>query len=201
MAGGARGQAQAAGRLPRGYPVREDAAMTSPAPPPDGPPDAAPPDAMADGAPDDIAAAITRGVCRLAGALGWAPLCEVALANGRRADVLALLPGGAFAIIEVKSGPRDYLSDAKWPEYREFCDRLYFAVGHDFPRELIPADAGLIVADAWEAHILREAPEHALAPARRRALLLRFADLAARRLAGLLDPGFAQGGRAPLRGD
>jgi hypothetical protein len=120
--------------------------------------------------------------------MGWAPLHEVALPNGRRADILALRRDGDFACIEVKSGVSDFLSDAKWPEYRAFSDFLYFAVDADFPLDLLPADVGVIVTAGDEAAFLRDAPVHRLAPARRRALLHRFAYLAACRLETTLDP-------------
>ncbi len=147
----------------------------------------------------------TSGICRAAmrfcASRGWAPVTEVRLPNGRRADILALLPDGGFAIIEVKSGARDFLADAKWPDYRDYCDALYFAVDLDFPADLLPADAGLVVADGLEAALLREAPRHPLAPARRRALLHRFARQAAGRLAAVADPtGFAEL-RAALRSE
>jgi hypothetical protein len=112
----------------------------------------------------------------------------VALPNGRRADILALRPDGYFVCVEVKSGPTDYLTDSKWPEYREFSDALYFAVDADFPHALLPDAVGLIVTADREAALLREAPLHVLAPARRRALMHRFAMLAACRLEGLRDP-------------
>lgn len=121
------------------------------------------------------------------------------LPDGRRADILALLPAGDFAIIEVKSCARDFLCDAKWPDYRGWCDRLYFAVDLDFPQALLPGEAGLIVAEDREAALLREAPEHRLAPARRRALLHRYAMLAGARLAALADPAGAAEMRAALR--
>ena len=78
---------------------------------------------------------VRREAARLCRHLGWAPLHEVALPNGRRADILALRPDGCFVCVEVKSGPVDFLTDSKWPEYREFCDALYFAVHADFPRD------------------------------------------------------------------
>jgi hypothetical protein len=145
------------------------------------------------------AALIRRATARLCGRLGWAPLHEVPLPNGRRADILALRPDGGFACIEVKSGPRDFLSDGKWPEYHGFCDALFFAVDADFPCELLPNEAGLIVADGLEAELLRQAPDTPLAAARRRALLHRFALLAAHRLAAAEDPAGAAGLRAALR--
>ena len=113
---------------------------------------------------------------------------EVALPNSRRADILALRADGGFACIEVKSGLRDFQTDTKWPDYREYADALYFAVDDDFPAEFLPGDAGLIIACGREAEMVREAPTHPLAPSRRRALLHRFAVLAARRLAAREDP-------------
>ena len=145
------------------------------------------------------ALAIRRATARLCGRLGWAPLHEVLLPNGRRADILALRPDGCFACIEVKSGPRDFLTDLKWPDYRAFSDALFFAVDADFPRELLPAETGLIVAAGLEADLLRDAPAHLLPGARRRALLQRFALLAAGRLAALEDPGGVADLRAALR--
>ena len=126
---------------------------------------------------------------------------EVRLANGRRADILALRPDGGFACIEVKSGARDFLTDSKWPDYRAYADALYFAVDQDFPLDLLPAETGLIVAVGLEADLLREAPSHPLAPARRQALLRQFAALAAGRLAALEDPAGAAGLRSALRAE
>jgi hypothetical protein len=143
--------------------------------------------------------AIRRATARLCLRLGWAPLHEVALPNGRRADILALRPDGCFACIEVKSGPRDFLTDFKWEDYREFADELFFAVDADFPQELLPVETGLIVAAGLEAELLREAPAHPLPTARRRALLHRFAWLAAGRVAMLEDPAGVADIRAALR--
>ena len=123
--------------------------------------------------------AIRRAAARLCLRLGWAPLHEVSLPNGRRADILALRQDGCFACIEVKSGPRDFLTDLKWQDYREFADELFFAVDADFPQALLPAETGLIVAAGLEAELLRDAPSHPLPATRRRALLHRFALLAA----------------------
>jgi hypothetical protein len=143
---------------------------------------------------DDIAAkartrAVTQGAARLFGAMGFSVLREVMLADGRRADLLGLGADGGIVIVEVKSCARDYLADAKWEEYRAWCDRLFFAVDAAFPQALIPDAAGLVVADAWGGAVLREAMAHPLAPARRRALTLRVARLAARRVERMLDPG------------
>ena len=147
------------------------------------------------------ATGICRATARLCLRLGWASLREVSLPNGRRADLLALRPDGSFACIEVKSGPRDFLADQKWQHYREFADTLFFAVDADFPQDLLPGDAGLIVAAGLEADLVREAPGHPLAGGRRRALLHRFALLAACRLAVLEDPAGAADIRAALRAE
>ncbi len=147
----------------------------------------------------DRAALIRRASARLCARLGWAPLHEVPLPNGRRADILALRPDGGFACIEVKSGLRDFQADGKWPEYLDFCDALFFAVDADFPCEMLPDEVGLIVADGLEAELLRAAPDMPLAASRRRALLHRFAHLAAGRLAAAEDPAGIAGLRAALR--
>jgi hypothetical protein len=133
-------------------------------------------------------AAIRRAVGRLCLALDWSPLQEVPLPNGRRADFLALRADAGFACIEVKSGARDFLCDGKWPEYREFCDALLFAVDEDFPQSLLPPDVGVIVACDGMAELVRPAPPHPLAASRRRTLLHRFARLAGARLAAHEDP-------------
>lgn len=122
---------------------------------------------------------VTRGAARLMIDLGYAPLLEVGLPNGRRADVMALGPRGEIAICEVKSGPEDYLADRKWGEYLPFCDAFYFAVAPEFPQAILPAGPGLIVADGFGGAVVLDAPETALAPARRKALTLAFARLAA----------------------
>jgi hypothetical protein len=131
---------------------------------------------------------IRRATARLCLRLGWAPLHEVRLANGRRADILALQPNGGFVCIEVKSGLRDYQTDTKWAEYQPFCDQFFFAVDADFPHALLPKETGLIVCANLEADIIHEPLSVRLAPARRKALLERFAWLAAGRLAALEDP-------------
>ncbi len=97
---------------------------------------------------------VTRGAARLLAALGYAPLGEVCLPNGRRADLMALGPRGDIAIVEVKSGPQDYLTDRKWGEYLPYCDAFYFAVAPEFPRQLLPDEPGLIVADGFGGAVL-----------------------------------------------
>jgi hypothetical protein len=124
---------------------------------------------------------VTRGVARLFADLGWAPLLEVGLPNGRRADVMALGPKGEIAIAEVKSSLEDYRVDRKWHEYADYCDQLFFAVSPEFPREILAEGPGLIVADAFGGAVVLDAPVERLASARRRALILAFARLAALR--------------------
>ena len=125
--------------------------------------------------------AVTRGAARLMLAMGYAPLLEVGLPNGRRADIMAISPRGRLAICEVKSGLEDYRSDRKWGEYLPFCDLFYFAVAPEFPRQILPEGPGLIVADAFDGAVILDPPETPLAPARRKALTVAFARLAALR--------------------
>ena len=134
------------------------------------------------------AALLARGVCRGLGQLGYASLLEFPLANGRRADVFALGRTGELLVVEIKSSPADFRADHKWTSYREFADRLYFAVPSDFPALLIPENCGLIVADRFGAAVLRNGASQAISSARRRAVTLRFAHLAAQRLGRQLDP-------------
>ena len=131
----------------------------------------------------EITAALARGVTRLLADHGLSSLLEVPLANGRRADIMGLTASGEIWIVETKSCLEDFAVDSKWPEYREYCDRFYFAVTEDFPRELIPENVGLIVADGFGGAILRECAAQPLAGARRKAVTLVFARLAALRLA------------------
>lgn len=132
----------------------------------------------------ETTATVTRGAARLLVALGYAPLAEVTLPNGRRADLMALGAKGQIFIVEVKSGIEDFRVDLKWPEYRPYCDAFAFAVAPEFPREILPEEPGLIVADGFGGAILREAPVEALPGARRKAMTLAFARLAALRAAG-----------------
>ena len=129
--------------------------------------------------------AVTRGAGRLFAAMGFAPLLEVGLPNGRRADIMALGPRGQIAIVEVKSGLEDFRADRKWGDYRPFCDAFYFAVAPEFPMSVLPDEPGLIVADAFDGAVVRESPLIPLAGARRKALTLAFARLAAMRTLSL----------------
>ena len=138
--------------------------------------------------PPATAALLARSTCRALEQLGYASLLEFPLANGRRADILALGKSGDLIIVEIKSSVADFRADRKWAVYRDFADRLYFAVPNEFPALLIPEECGLIVADAFGAAVLRHGVATPLAAARRRALTLRFAMTAASRLRRQLDP-------------
>ncbi|MBK8908050.1 MAG: MmcB family DNA repair protein [Rhodospirillales bacterium] len=137
--------------------------------------------------PAAASAGITRGVCRLFSDIGYRVVVELPLGNRRRVDVAAVDRAGGIAVIEVKASVADYRSDGKWREYRPYCDRFYFAVAPEFPRHVLPDDVGIVVADAFQGAVVRDAPEHAMNAARRKAVTVRFARTAAARLQGLLD--------------
>ena len=127
---------------------------------------------------------VTRGAARLLHAMGYAPMLEVGLPNGRRADLMALGAKGQFVICEVKSSLEDFRTDRKWGEYLPYCDAFYFAVAPEFPRHVLPEGPGLIVADGFGGAVIEESPVSVLAPARRKALTVAFARLAALRALG-----------------
>jgi hypothetical protein len=128
----------------------------------------------------EITQRLARGVCRMLLDHGYAPLLELGLANGRRADVAALGPHGEIVIVETKSCLDDYRVDAKWREYAPYCDQFYFAVTEEFPVEALPEDVGLIIADGFGGAFIRPAAEQPqLTGARRKAMLVSFARLAA----------------------
>ncbi len=131
---------------------------------------------------------ITRGVIRLMGDLGYAPLTEFKLTSRRRVDVAALDRDGRFVVVEVKSSLADFRADNKWSEYLDFCDFFYFAVAPNFPQDILPDNHGLIYADSYEATIVRPATESPMNGNRRRTQTLRFARTGANRLAGRSDP-------------
>ena len=144
-----------------------------------------------------VAQDVARGIARLFFRQDLFGICEVPLPNGRRADVMALCPKGLLTIVEIKVSRADLLGDQKWPDYLDYCDRFFWAVPSGFSLDLFEAEAlgpdvaGLIVADRYDAAVIREAPIRKLAGARRKAETLRFARRAARRLTGDLDPGLA----------
>lgn len=145
-----------------------------------------------DGRQSPEAAAIQRGVCRALLALGHSVVTELVLQGGRRADVVGLSAGGQIWIVEIKSCLADFQADAKWWEYAGHCDRLYFAVNAEFPVDVLPQGAGLLLADRFGAEFMRhpaELPkESRLTAARRKSMTLSFARSAALRLQRQLDP-------------
>ena len=136
----------------------------------------------------DTALAIARGTARMLRSLGFACVSELPLPSGRRADLVALNERGEIWIVEIKSSIEDLRADQKWPEYRAHCDRLFFAFTQDLPCEIFPRDTGLIVADAYGAHLQCEAPEHRLPAPTRKLMTVRFAMTAAQRINRLVDP-------------
>jgi hypothetical protein len=134
------------------------------------------------------ALAVARESTRLLHSLGFSVVSELALASGRRADLVALGGGGELWIVEIKSSVADFRADQKWIDYRRHCDRLFFATTLEVPCDIFPKDTGLIVADAFGASIVCEAPEHRLHASTRKSMMLAFARAAALRLSALADP-------------
>jgi hypothetical protein len=141
-----------------------------------------------DGRQSETALAVARGTARLLRSLGFCCVSELPLASGRRADLVALGGDGEIWIIEIKSSVADFRADQKWMDYRLHCDRLFFATTLEVPCEIFPPDTGLIVADAFGASIICDAPEHRLPAATRKNMLLRVGHAAALRLQALSDP-------------
>ncbi len=152
-------------------------------------------DVPADGRQSETALKIARGTARLLHAHGYCVVSELPLASGRRADLVALGRNGEIWIVEIKSSVADFRADQKWTDYRMHCDRLFFATSVEVPCEIFPQDAGLIVADAFGALIVCEAPEHRLHAATRKSMTLAIARAAALRLQSLADPA------GPYRGE
>ncbi|NBR91259.1 MAG: DNA repair protein MmcB-related protein [Rhodobacteraceae bacterium] len=132
---------------------------------------------------------LQRGVSRALLGLGFATIEEFVPDAGLRVDVIGLSPKGEIWIIECKSSLADFRGDGKWQGYLPWCDRFFWAVNTDFPREVLPEETGLILADGYGAEVMREAPHTPVAAARRKALTLKFARHAALRLQGMRDPG------------
>lgn len=144
---------------------------------------------IVDGRQSPTAAAVQRGVCRMLIHMGFSPLTEFSLRTGRRIDVAAINAKGEIIAVEIKSSLADFRADQKWEEYLDYCDRFFFAVPIGFPREVLPEETGLIVADQYGAEILRESPLDKLPGARRKAVTLLFARVAARRAHLVIDGG------------
>jgi hypothetical protein len=138
--------------------------------------------------PPEAALLVARGTRRLLRQLDFATITELPLPSGRRADIVALAPNGTIYIVEIKSSAADFRADTKWPDYRAHCDSFFFAIPKNMQADVMPQDAGLILADAYGAEIVRRAPACRLAASTRRAMLLRFAHAAARRLHRIADP-------------
>jgi hypothetical protein len=155
--------------------MESSARKTPPAPPPDR-------------RQSETALAIARGTARLLRSLGFACISELPLPSGRRADLVAINDRNDIWIVEIKSSIEDLRADQKWPEYRAHCDRLFFAFLQDLPREIFPDETGLIIADAYGAHLERPAPEHRLPAPTRKSMTVRFAMAAAQRINRLVDP-------------
>jgi hypothetical protein len=143
---------------------------------------------LTDGRQSETALAIARGTSRLLLSHGFSCVSELALASGRRADLVALNGSGDIWIVEIKSSVADFRADQKWQDYRMHCDRLFFATTQQVPCEIFPPDTGLIVADAFGASIVCDAPEHRLAAATRKSMMLSIARTASLRLQSLIDP-------------
>jgi hypothetical protein len=136
----------------------------------------------------ETALAVARGTARMLHTLGFSCISELSLPSGRRADLVALNERGEIWIVEIKSSLEDLRADQKWPEYRMHCDRLFFAFTRELSHEIFPLDTGLIVADAYGAHLHREAPEHRLPAPTRKLMTVRFGMAAAARINRLVDP-------------
>lgn len=137
---------------------------------------------LIDGRQSENAMLVRRGVQRLFLELGLAVMPELPLASGRRADLVALTRSGEIWIVEIKSSIEDFRVDRKWPVYRQHCDRLFFATHPGVPADIFPDDCGFILSDGYGAEIIRDAPEHKLPGATRKAMTLRFARVSAARM-------------------
>jgi hypothetical protein len=147
-----------------------------------------------DGRQSATALRIARGATRLLHALGYCAVSELPLASGRRADLAALGADGEIWIVEIKSSIADFRADQKWMDYRMHCDRLFFATTVEVPCDIFPKDTGLIVADAYGAQIVCDAPEHRLHASTRKSMTLNIARTSALRLQSLIDPAGPYGG-------
>ncbi len=137
---------------------------------------------LIDGRQSERALLVRRGVQVLLSEMRQAVLPELSLSSGRRADLVSLSEKGELWIIEIKSSIEDFRVDRKWPDYRAHCDRFFFATHGEVPLDIFPEDCGLLLSDGYGAHIVRDAPEHRLAPATRKAIMLNFSRTAAQRL-------------------
>jgi len=156
------------------------------------------PDALQDSLPDippDALAAgdVVRGICRLFARNDIWCLSEMPLRSGRRADLMGIDAKGRVVIVEIKVSRADLMGDGKWPDYLEYCDSFYWGLPPALDRAcledeaFLPGQCGVIVADGYDAEILRPAPLRPLAAARRKVEVERLARASLRRLAGSSD--------------
>ena len=131
---------------------------------------------------------IARGVMRHFSQMGLPSLSEYSPVRGLRVDVIVLAPSDEIWIVECKSSKIDFKSDKKWQNYLEWCDRYFWAVDSDFPKDILPFDTGLIIADSYDAQILRESPLNKLPATRRKKIVRSMASTACYRLAAYADP-------------
>lgn len=131
---------------------------------------------------------LARGVARGLTSLDFVCVAELVPTPGLRVDLMALGPKGEIWVVECKSSRADYMADQKWQGYLPWCDRFFWAVGVDFPLDLLPEGTGLILADGYGAELMRTGLHTPLASARRKAMMLKFARHAARRLHTMHDP-------------
>ena len=137
---------------------------------------------LIDGRQSERAMLVRRGMQRHLHSMRLAVLPELSLASGRRADLITLSSSGEIWIVEIKSSIEDFRVDRKWPDYRQHCDRLFFATHKEVPLDIFPEDCGLFLSDGYDAHMIREAPEHRLTAATRKSVTLNFSRVAAQRL-------------------
>lgn len=141
-----------------------------------------------------LAADVARGITRLFARNDIWCLPEVPIRNGRRADLMGIDARGQVVIVEIKVARADLLGDAKWPDYLDFCDRFYWGVPPGLDRAPLdsvayrPGTCGVIVADGYDAEILRPAALEPLAAARRKTQVEQLARIAMRRHTALIDP-------------
>jgi hypothetical protein len=146
------------------------------------------------------AQAVARGICRLFARNDIWCLAEMPLRGGRRSDLMGIDPKGRVVIVEIKVSRADLLGDGKWPDYLEHCDRFYWGLPPELDRspldgpDFLPDRCGVIVADGYDAEIVRPAPSQPLAAARRKVEVERLARAALRRQLVALDPDCAPWG-------
>ena len=151
-----------------------------------------------------IARDVCRGIMRLFARNGIWCLPEMPLRNGRRADLMGVDAKGRVVIVEVKVQRGDLLGDGKWPDYLDHCDRFFWGVPPGLDRSPLDSEdyrpdcCGVIVADGYDAEILRPAPLNPLAAARRKVEIERLSRTALRRLTVAADPECAPWGTGDI---